>query len=478
MSSISIVHYVGATAKSHSVLASLAKDSVAAGNDVSVIDLTPTTVIAQGFPPGWLARLFGHRVTESALEGELEQLQVPLIPLTPKAAPEALSPSVEEGLLRALESELLTYFRLDHIPSTREAEQLRARLHTAMLRTYGGLLAMWTQSRPDVVYIPNGRTSRQKAARLVAEHLGIEIRLFENGRAIPDAYYLGKTQPHDRLASQQEIIDGFPLPTGKELIEVAQSWLAHRMSGDGRLNSFSGSWEETAPGDAPPGPPRAVFFASSFDEFRAFGPMWSIDEWESQFDAFDRMMTILEYDGVDIALRLHPNLASKSRKYFLRETEEVLALKAKHPTLTVYWHNDSQNSYDLVRTADYVIVERSTIGLEASLMGKPVWVTQASQWDLIADVRALHTPSDITAEIMKPWTVSPIGAEKFVAYWVSQEHPLHYDWRHWASWNPDYPPFLMKVAQLALPNSLRHKARLVRLELTKRRNLRFTPPLN
>jgi len=188
------------------------------------------------------------------------------------------------------------------------------------------------------------------------------------------------------------------------------------------------------------------------------------------------MMSILEEKGVTLVLRLHPNLGSKSREYFLRETEEVLALKAKHPGLTIHWHNQPANSYDLIRTATYVIVERSTIGLEASVMGKPVWVTQASQWDMIADIRQVLKPSDITADAMALWKPSPVGAQKFVSYWMAQEHPLHREWQSWATWNPDQAPLRMKMAQLALPNSLRHKVRLLRLELAKWQNHRFVPP--
>jgi hypothetical protein len=73
--------------------------------------------------------------------------------------------------------------------------------------------------------------------------------------------------------------------------------------------------------------------------------MWSIDNWGSQFEAFDLMMNILEEKGVNLVLRLHPNLGSKSRRYFLRETQEVLALQAKHPGLTIHWHNQPANSY-------------------------------------------------------------------------------------------------------------------------------------
>jgi hypothetical protein len=131
-----------------------------------------------------------------------------------------------------------------------------------------------------------------------------------------------------------------------------------------------------------------------------------------------------------------------------------------------------------VSEADYVIVERSTIGLEASLMGKPVWATQATQWDQVADIRQLLTPSDVTEEALELWNPSTLGAERFVAYWMIQEHPLRYQATDWASWDPENAPVTMKALQLALPNSWKHKVRLLNLEWSKWRNSRFQAPVS
>ena len=161
----------------------------------------------------------------------------------------------------------------------------------------------------------------------------------------------------------------------------------------------------------------------------------------------------------------------------MREVKAIDGLAKNHPGLHVHWHNETTNSYDLVNNADLVVVERSTIGLEASLMGKPVIVCQATQWDQLVDVRQVLSPTDVTLENLLPWRPSPLGAQKFVGYWLAQEHPLRFDWRHWSSWNPDSAPLVMKLAQLTLPNSISHKKQLLTLELAKRLNSRFEPSL-
>lgn len=469
MSRIDVIHYVGATAKSLSVVASLVKDLADSGHDVRLLDIGFSTYISQDYPPRWVTRVFGHQFDPSALEREVKSVGATYHRVhgaqvgTP--VPEALAPVIDV----AIESEVLTYFRSSSVPATNRARTLRSELSTRAALTYWALRELWSREAPDEVIIPNGRTSRQKTARLLADELGIAVRLYENGRARPHSYYLGNTQPHDRVASQAEVASLTADLSDQRCAELADEWLAGRMTPGGSTNAFRRSWT-SAGGDRTPGIRRAVFFASSFDEFLAFGPMWTIDTWNTQFEAFDRIMSILKRQRIELVLRIHPNLATKSRAYVNRTISEVDELVARHPGLTVYWHNSPVNSYELVKTADLVIVERSTIGLEASLLGKPVWVTQASQWDHIADIRQLLAPEDVTEEALEPWEPNIAGAQRFVAYWMIQEYPLHYSWQSWSTWNPEDPPLRMKIARFAIRNPWSHRLHLAALEWARLAN--------
>jgi hypothetical protein len=250
------------------------------------------------------------------------------------------------------------------------------------------------------------------------------------------------------------------------------------MSPNSATNSFSALWTHSAGApksatSATQAPKKAVFFSSSADEFLAFGPMWNIDSWTSQFEAFDLMMSHFEGQGVSLEMRLHPNLTGKSRSYFHETVQSVKELITRHPGLTVHWHNSSVNSYELIKGADYVVAERSTIALEANLLGKPVWINQAAQWDLIADVRQVLSREDITAEVMTPWAVDSTPAQRFVAYWMVQEKPLRFSWRDWATWNPDTATTALKVALLFVANPWRHRAHVLGLEWAKIQNSFF-----
>ena len=477
MSKIAVVHYLGATMRSRSVVASLLSDLVDDGHDVSLLDISHFSTITQDLPPAWIARALGQKVFPHRFGEVLKDLQVAHYQLE-TLSKEPVSPPAKrwDECVQAIDSELLTYFRVPSLSAESQAmTRIRELITNNALATYSAISRWLSEHQPDELIIPNGRTSRQKMSRVAAEELGIAVRFYENGRARKNSYYLGTTQPHDRLASQQEVSSLTKDLGSKKISQLAEQWLEERMNPSSDTNSFSAAWgRPTSPVDSQKTKPLAVFFPSSTDEFLAFGPMWNIDEWESQFEAFDLIMSILENRGCDLVLRFHPSLGEKSRDYFRQTVAGIKELQGRHPSLVVHWHNSPLNSYDLVAHADYVIVERSTIGLEANLMGKPVWLNQAAQWDLVADVRQALRPSQITEEFLTPWDVDVSGAQRFVAYWMLQEHPLHYSWKDWATWNPDSAPWIFRLATLFTDNPWSHRVQLVRTVLTAWRNNRFT----
>ena len=477
MSRVAIVHYVGATQKSRSVVASLVADFRDQGDDVTVVDLSTFGTVFQDFPPQWALRFLGHTAHPERFNEVITSLGASRAGLSTSRKLTATPPeSRQSECLQAIESELLTYFRQETLDNDdRYVSWMRKNLTQQGFRCYAAFHHWLSEHSPDLVVIPNGRTSRQKICRVAVEESGIPVKFYENGRATRDSYYLGTTQPHDRIASQAEVDSLVSHLSASEITTLAQKWLAERVNPESGTNAFSAGWTRSSgTTDSRRGRPRAVFFSSSADEFLAFGPMWNIDQWSTQFEAFDMFMERFSKKGVDLVLRIHPNLSGKSHTYFRATVTEIKSLKRKYPGLVVHWHNSDANSYKLVKSADYVVAERSTIALEANLMGKPVWINQAAQWDLIADVRQVLKPSDIDADDLTPWGVESAGAEKFVAYWVIQEHPLRFGWKEWSSWNPDEAPLAIKLVSLLGKNPFAHKRHLLGLEWARWRNNHFT----
>jgi hypothetical protein len=218
--------------------------------------------------------------------------------------------------------------------------------------------------------------------------------------------------------------------------------------------------------------PLAVFFSSSVDEFASYGGSWASHQWNDQYEAFEAIIGLLQSQGVRCVLRLHPNLVNKNRHYVDREISRVRLLKQRHSATEILSHTDTTNSYALLKAADYVIVGRSTLGLEASCLGKCVWTTTAARYDDIADVKRIFGAEDVTPHNLSLWQVNPLGAGRFVSYWVIQDHPFRYGENEWATWDSLRTPLSMKIGSLLVKNSLAHKLHLIRLEYVRQRNRR------
>ncbi len=249
MATAIVVHYIGATQQSRSVTASLVADLVDEGHRVIVADISAFTTISQDFPPGWVVRLFGHRVCPHAFTTALTNsgAEHSVLRAARRSLQRAIPAEALEDITIAVESELLTYFRRETLePPTSYLRWLRSTLTRQTEVTYASLAHLFAREAPDLVLVPNGRTSRQKAARKAAENAGATVELYEMGRARGNHYYRGTTQPHDRLASQAEVAKVTQHLSTRRIRALAESWQQERMSPSSQTNSFSAGWNMPA----------------------------------------------------------------------------------------------------------------------------------------------------------------------------------------------------------------------------------------
>jgi hypothetical protein len=165
-------------------------------------------------------------------------------------------------------------------------------------------------------------------------------------------------------------------------------------------------------------------FTSSQDEFAALGPEWHIQDWTDQWIAFDHVLNTLEPSGFAFYLRIHPNFTTKSHASFVRESGQIEELLRKHPNIRVIWHDEQVNSYSLIASTDVVVVWDSTIGLEASGRGVPVWELAASYYDLYTDIRQWFRSEDAPASEALEYVVDQAKAWRFMAYLALRDSPL------------------------------------------------------
>ena len=471
-----IVYSRSSTQRPRSVLASLAQWLIDQGHDVEIADISAFSYVNQDLPPRWFAKLMGENTLPDALGTTLRELGVPVFELAnTQQRTSALPPRVAEELHEATMSDLVTYFRTDTVDITHGAHAKTYAVMVACARgVYDALGGHLATHHYDAVYVPNGRVPEQRLALEACTAAGTPVRFYEIGRALPMSFYAGATQVHDRLGTQHEIDDVLENISEKTITTLASTWLGERTSVGSSLNVYSTGWSHTTE-QKKNTTPRAVFFSSSVDEFASYGASWDLHSWNDQYEAFENILDLLVPRGIHCTLRVHPNLTNKSAEYFRREVARVAALQRRHPSVEVLWHNEPVNSYDLVARSDYVVVGRSTLGLEASLMNTSVWMTTAGRYDLVADVRSALSAEDVTPENLTPWVVDPRGAQRFVAYWAAQDHPFSWAENSWSTWDSFRPPQKMRWGQLLVKNPFAHKKHLIRLELTRRRNARYHP---
>ena len=363
----------------HRAATSIRAQEEAAGNEVKVFDLTDIA---------WphFGRFRMPRVTSQAVFKESYSLDSDI---EASKSIESLKLSIlrgaERGLLAHLvHRELLKSARLIFQSIEPIAEQL------------------------DRAYLPNGRFPLARLARLLFQH--DELRYYEIAPEGDSRFIVTDYPIHDRIARQADFLKSSM--TEAKVREISDSWLLPRTSATSRTNAFAGLWDDTLTVTSHDN----VFFTSSTDEYWALGEQWHEDEWEDQYEAFDAILTCLEARGErDSALRIHPNLLNKSVRYVSRELERIRWISTRHPDLVVIYPQEPVNSYRLVEGAKRVVVSMSTIGLEASAAGKPVWATSANSYDLIADIRRVLRPGDLAIETLDIWTVSDMGARRYIA---------------------------------------------------------------
>lgn len=274
----------------------------------------------------------------------------------------------------------------------------------------------------DLVVIPNGRTAITALARQICELLGVEVRFLEtnSGFAVRNSrFFLESFTPHDRYERQKSI--------ATEETDERRDFLLFREWFSRRANS-SVLFEESFLVDYSRAPcpvyktdyevmiPQRwnVFFTSSSDEYWNLGPEWELDDWSSQYEAFNHVISTLKDSGErNFILRIHPGLADKNHKHVKAEITKIKELALNHPEIYIVGPMNKLSAYELIAASRRVIVAASTVGLEASGLGRPVWCTKPTFYDELADIKKIWAESEASTDNLQLYSVDPSKAWRF-----------------------------------------------------------------
>ena len=402
-----------------------------AGSDRAfLLDISDFTFPRVGSPRSVAARQFGLR---SPIQKFFERLGVEYVHLKPSASPHnnALTVRVGERLRLGVESQALSFFADGRIDAV---GPLRTRYRKKNLSRATGLLSILADTIRNIgithLVIPSGRFACQVACAIAAEEAGISVSYSEVGMT-PKSYLWETYKVHDRIKSQEHAIEEIPKYDQDVVSTVFQDWFLKRSSGTNGSNEFARRWEKegSVPANDYSIEYEWAFFTSSRDEFSALGADWHLDSWADQYQAFSACLDMFpDYKAV---LRIHPNLLTKNRVAKELEFSAVRRIGSKYPNLTIVWPDSKTNSYSLIGRSRRIMVANSTIGLEASALGKPVWCAAANYFDEVADIRKVWNKADLTIENLKVWKVDASKAKSFVAFLHLRERELIVPYTFW-----------------------------------------------
>lgn len=427
----------------------------AEGRQVVILDVTQVTAaISDSYEPHIL-RACGIRTPRELASFRFKEQGMRLIRVRPqKRLLETVPPEFQQDIDDAIHSAQITYLR-DHVldVTSIRIRRLTRRQNWSVAQIFTGLTYV-LQSMPQVrrIFVPNGRFPEQRIVQLEAKRRGLDCQHYERGEP-PAGVYLQPYSPQDRIASQRSTEDVLRAHTELAITQAASNWLSRRSVPGSSVNPFAQGWSIDARRQvgqrADQRMSRVGLFTSSQDEFVHLGSDWQMHSWSDQFAAFDYVLSEFRRtkDERDVYLRVHPNLITKSHRYFNEEKRSILRLGAKYPELEIYWHDDPTSSYQLLENTDICFVWDSTIGLEASARGISVWTLAKSRYGDVADVRELLSPN-AEPGLFSPWRVDRDRAMKFAAYLVLRDVQLTTRPSDFKGWPDGDEPWIVKISRL------------------------------
>ena len=443
---------------------------------IEILDVTDLSAGISNTYNQSVLKLFGKRFPDFEFLNFFDSSRISYSHISKKNSALASScDELNEEIEEAIKSTLITTFR----HSEPELKLKRAKkFREKIVREVHGLISLFTElfledKNISTVVIPNGRFANQKAIEITAKNFRKKIYYYDKGNSTESVYFRDYP-PQARLASQSDALEITKFISSHELSVISKQWLSERSTSNNHSNLFSKIWSDgKIQEDFSAGRTVVGFFSSSQDEFLTLGDEWQIHSWENQWDAFDKFMTQASLLGYSFYLRVHPNLATKSRIEFKEEVSKFKWIQSRHSNLKIFWHDDSVNSYELLKITDVCVVWNSTIGLESSLLGIPTWACAATRYSQVADIKQALSQSEIPMESFE-WDVDVTGARKFITYLGLRDLKIYSPISKWVSWNLIEPPIHVNISALLASGGTSSWIEAVRqsLYLYQNRNLR------
>jgi hypothetical protein len=235
------------------------------------------------------------------------------------------------------------------------------------LGVYFSIINYLRENQTDIVYAFNGRLSHTKAVLQACKSMQVKCILHERGNSMPFYSLFENTSIHDLKNTQRLIIEAWKNADPDERTARATQWFNTRIGGK-MENWYSFLEKQTfeLPENWDKSKKNILICNSSEDEFASLNDEWKNHLYANQTDGISKIIhDTKDMENIHIYLRIHPHLAKVSNS----DLSELIAIKSKH--ITIIPASSLISTYHLVKHATQVITFGSTIGIEATFMGKP-----------------------------------------------------------------------------------------------------------
>lgn len=314
-----------------------------------------------------------------------------------KSANDLLLLDIDNHVLgRSLFSWLTTFKARDSEPSLQRFQRAIKRQVRSYLIVRNSISELLDGSHlVEQIVVWNGRFPSWAGALSAAQSHGIELRFLENGIGPKPRYYLSSVSPHDVLLMQDLSIEQFRNVPQDQQIQFFD-YLEQRKV-DPKANEFIRG-NRTAAKSVSNDIKSVTIFTSSNDEvIDLFLGRGQEGVWESQEIGISAVCNYLSNAGVNVTLRVHPNLLSKSWSEYNRVRRFALSLPAH-----VIGPASPVSSYELVEGSSIVVVWASTIGAEAIYSGVPTVLLSDTLYSRMADFTCVRCAEDLPRLLVTP----------------------------------------------------------------------------
>ena len=286
-----------------------------------------------------------------------------------------------------------------------------------------GCVEQICEKKFDYVLVFNGRFPWIRGATHHFRDSGSKILYHERGPS-KDRFYVSTVEPQKRVNSQIDCrLIWKRCGASEDACRIGRSFFESQREGaDQNWVSFSSNQKRgissrlirEARNKSTSGKV-VVYFSSSENELLAIKDFWNKEcnrnfEWQDQRDAIAHLANACTELGHQLIVRIHPHMRKKTERVRKEWDSMSFLSDGERNIVTIIPSASRASSYELIDDADFVVVEGSTIGIEAVYWNKRTILVGHSYYDEIGvTLLKAYTYQDLLVGLggVKPFIVDP-----------------------------------------------------------------------